>query len=222
MTVRFASHLLERYIAPGISAFTAADIPDMADHDPESSHWVDNHFLNSTLRAAYHLPIGAHVQHYLRRSEAAFAEHSRAREATLSFLEEGGQWPALYSKALLHWEYFLGQSWNALLLQVLKVVSGDETLKVFEKHDGSAEQRLNLLYNAMKHVEKRINAGQIPENATSPVWLSNRGLECTDGHLTFNETADMLRLIAKWANVLVDPKEVTNKVKALDQESPSA
>lgn len=102
------------------------------------------------------------------------------------------------------------------------MISGDDTLKVFEKHDGSAEQRLNLLYNAMKHVEKRINAGQIPENATSPVWLSNSGLECTDGHLTFNETADVLRFLAKWANVLVDPKEVANKVKALDQESPSA
>ena len=32
----------------------------------------------------------------------------------------------------------------------------------------------------------------------------------------------MLRFLAKWANVLVDPKEVASKVKALDQESLSA
>jgi hypothetical protein len=70
--------------------------------------WVANHFLNSILRAAYHLPMGAHVQHYLRRSEAAFAEQALAREATLSFLETGRQSPTSYSKALLHWEYFLG------------------------------------------------------------------------------------------------------------------
>ena len=222
MTARFSSHMLERYIAPGISAFTSADIPDMSDHDPESSYWVANHFLSSIFRAGYHLPMGAHIQHYLRRSEAAFAEHARAREATLSFLEAGGQSPTSYSNALLHWEYFLGQSWHAhlLLRQVLRLMSGDDTLNVFEPDDGSAEQRLNLLYNAMKHVESRIDAGQIPENATSPVWLSNRGLECTDGHLTFHETAAILHFLAKWAHVFVDPKEVAHKVEALRQESP--
>jgi len=221
MNVRFASHVLERYIAPGIGEFTRAAIPDVSANDPESTRWVANHFLNSTLRAAYHLPMGAHIQHYLRRSEAAFAEHARAREATFSFLESGGQSPADYSKALLYWEYFLGQSWHAysLLLCVVRLLSDDDTLKVFKPNDGSVEQRLNLLYNAMKHVEKRIDAGQIPENATSPVWLSNRGLESTDGHLTFHETGTILRDLAKWANVLVDPKEVANKVKALNQES---
>jgi hypothetical protein len=222
MTVRFSSHVLERYIAPGVGTFTSADIPDMSDHDPESTHWVANHFLNSILRAGYHLPVGAHIQHYLRRSEAAFAEHARAREATLSFLETGGQSPTAYSRALLHWEYFLGQSWHAhlLLRQVARLLSDDDTLNVYEPDDGSVGQRHNRLYNAMKHVESRIDAGQIPENATSPVWLSNRGLECTDGHLTFDETAAILRFLAKWADLFVDAKEVANKVKALNNESP--
>jgi hypothetical protein len=224
MKVRIASHLLERYFAPGISDFTTADIPDMSDHDAQSLTWVANHFLNSILRAAYHLPMGAHVQHYLRRSEAAFAEQALAREATLSFLETGRQSPTSYSKALLHWEYFLGQSWHAhvLLRQVLRLLSGDPSLNVFERENGSVEQRLNLLYNAMKHTESRVDAGQLPENATSPVWLSNRGLECTDGHMTFNETADILRFLGKWADVLVDAKEVANKVKELNEGSTSA
>jgi hypothetical protein len=220
---RFASELLDRYIAPGVSDFTTADIPEMSAHDPQSSYWVANHFLNSIARAGYNLPLGAHVQHYLRRSEAAFAEHARAREATLSFLEAGGQSPTLYSEALLHWEFFLGQSWHAyvLLRQMLRLLSEDPSPNIFERNDGSVEQRLNLLYNAMKHVESRIDAGQLPENATSPVWLSNRGLECTDGHLTYHETAEVLRFVAKWAGVLVDAKEVANKVKELNEGGPS-
>jgi uncharacterized protein YjbI with pentapeptide repeats len=113
MTVRFSAELLERFIARGISEFTSADIPDMSDHDSQSSHWVANHFLNSIGRAGYQLPMGAHVQQYLRRAEAAFAEHDRAREATLWFLEAGNRSPTSYWKALLHWEYFLGQSWQA-------------------------------------------------------------------------------------------------------------
>lgn len=48
------------------------------------------------------------------------------------------------------------------------------------------------------------------------------GIECTDGHLTVKETADVLRFLAKWANVFVDPKGGRQKVKALDQKSPSA
>jgi hypothetical protein len=109
-----------------------------------------------------------------------------------------------------------------LLRQVLRLLSGDPSLNVFERENGSVEQRLNLLYNAMKHTESRVDAGQLPENATSPVWLSNRGLECTDGHMTFNETADILRFLGKWADVLVDAKEVANKVKELNEGSTSA
>lgn len=221
--VRFASDVLERFIAPGVADFTMADIPDMSAYDPQSPYWVDNYFLNSVLRAAYELPVGAHVQHYLRRAVAAFAEHARAREATLGFLDADDESPTLYSQALLHWEYFLGQSWHAylLLLQVVRLLSDDQELNIYERGDGSVEQRLNLLYNAMKHTESRIETGQLPENATSPVWLSNRGLECTDGYLTFNESADVLRFVAKWADILVDAQDVVKKVKERN-ESPDA
>lgn len=158
------------------------------------------------------------------RSSRVSGEHALAREATLSFIETGRQSPTSYSNALLHWEYFLGQSWHAhvLLRQVLRLLNGDPSLNVFERDDGSVERRLNLRYNAMKHTDSRIDAGQLPENATSLVWLSNRGLECTDRHLTYNETADILRFLAKWADVLVDAKEVADKVKELNEASTSA
>ena len=73
--------------------------------------------------------------------------------------------------------------------------------KAFERDDGSIEQRLNLLDNASKHLKKRIAAGQILADTVSPTWLSNRGLECTDGFLSWEETAEVLREIAKWAEV---------------------
>jgi hypothetical protein len=65
----------------------------------------------------------------------------------------------------------------------------------------------------MKHVESRIENGQIIEGATIPVWLTNEGLRSTDALLTYAETGDILRDLAKWANIVVDPSEMANKLR---------
>jgi hypothetical protein len=56
----------------------------------------------------------------------------------------------------------------------------------------------------MKHVESRIADGQIAYGATVPVWLTNDGIKSVDSLLTYGETGDILRDIARWANILVD------------------
>lgn len=213
---RFSDHVRDTFIAPGVSDFNTAEVPDMSTYDPESSHWVANHFLNSVLRGKLKPPTNAHVYNYLRRAEAAFSEHEQARQATLTFLTSGRQSPSLYAAAVLHWEFFLSQSWQgyALLGKLLTLLGGGEPFKIFVKGDGSVEERLNKLYNSMKHVENRIAAGQILEGASVPVWLSNQGIQSTDTLLEYAETGSILQDIAKWANILVDPIEMANKLRA--------
>lgn len=221
MAVAFNPALLEEYLAPGIASFDAAEIPDVAVRELEAGHWIDNHFLNSVLRGALNRgPLRAYVQHFLRRAEAAFSEHELARTATNAYLQNR-QSPSRYSRALLHWEFFLGQSWHAyaLLREFANYLAKDDPsatkVKIFESGDGSVEQRVNTLYNAAKHVETRITNGQLPEDSTSPVWMTNRGLECTDASLTYEETGEVLTFLAKWADILVDPIEMTKKLSAL-------
>ena len=60
----------------------------------------------------------------------------------------------------------------------------------------------------MKHAESRIENGQIIEGATIPVWLTNEGLRSTEALLTYAATGDILRDLAKWANVIVDPSDM--------------
>jgi hypothetical protein len=212
--------MLTRYIAPGIPEFDSAEIPDMTSHNAESSFWVSNHFLNSVMRGSLELPAGAYVFNYLRRAEGAFSQHALARAATADFLSTGRQAPSPYAAALLYWEFFLGQSWQgyALLNELIRFLTKSENLNVFEKGDGSVEERLWLLYNSMKHAESRIAHGQILEDTTSPVWLSNQGLECTEGTLTYIETGDILRDLAKWADAIVDPIEMAVKLQTLITE----
>jgi hypothetical protein len=216
---RFSSYAQDTFIAPGVSTFNTAEIPDMSRYDSESSHWVADLFLNSMFRGRWEPPANAYVYNYVRRAEAAFSEHALAREATLKFLANEGQSPSLYAAAVLHWEFFLGQSWQGYaLLARLASHSGGEPrdTMIFARGDGSIEERLNKLYNAMKHEEKRIAAGQILEGATVPVWLTNEGIQSTDAFLMFGETAEILRDVAKWANIVVDPREMAEKLQADD------
>jgi hypothetical protein len=43
--------------------------------------------------------------------------------------------------------------------------------------------------------------------------LTNEGLRSTDALLTYAETGDILRDLAKWANIIVDPSEMADKLR---------
>ena len=201
MTIQYSAAILDNHLAPEVSTFTEADIPDMSSWSTESPHWIANFFLNSALTASFAPPMNAYAYNFLRRAQYAFSEHQIAREATLAFLSSGGQSATRYADALFHWECFLGQTWHSYALLVT-AWNG----RAFEKNDGSTEQRLNALYNQMKHVESRIENGQMLDGATVPVWLDNNGLRSVDASLTFAETADVLKDLAKYADALMDPK----------------
>ncbi len=215
-TGRFTGAILNKYIAPGVSDFTDADIPDMTRHNAESGHWIDNHFLNSVFRGSFDDALGAYAAGLLRRISGAFEEHARARTTTREFLEGGRQSPSKYSSALMHWEYFLTQSWQAheLLRRVIATMSGEEDYRLFEKNDGSLTQRLYTVAGAMRHTEKAIASGQMIEDSRSPVWLTNDGIESEKDRLTYSENAEILDHLAGWADLLVDPAAMKDKAIA--------
>ena len=209
--VQFASHVLDELIAPGASTFVRADIPDMSAFHRESKHWVANFFLNSLLRGQWKPPHNAYLYNYFRRAEGAFREHALARTATLDYVSSGRQSPSRYSLAIFHWEIFLGQAWHAFKL--LEKAFG---FVLYTQGVSSVEERLNQLYNQMKHVESRIAAGQMLPGATVPVWMTNEGLASVDAQLSWKETAEVLKEVAKWADVFVDPLTAPDKLKGLD------
>jgi hypothetical protein len=211
MTVQFATQVVDALIAPHASALVKAEIPDMSSYDPQSEHWVANFFLNSLLRAAYPAPMNAYAFNYFRRAEAAFRQHADARRETLAFISSGSQSTRRYVAALFHWESFLGQAWHAF-----KLLEKGIGVTIYAPGSGAVEERLNHLYNKMKHVESRIACGQMLNNATVPVWLRCEGLESTDAKLSWDETAEVLRDVAKWAGILNDPLEAKKKLGAPD------
>jgi hypothetical protein len=114
--------------------------------------------------------------------------------------------------AIYHWEMFLGQTWHCLKLLQLFL----EREKVFNKGENTPIERLNLLYNRLKHTESAIECGQMPvDSLTFSAWLTNDGIFCKDGGITFLECSDLLHHIGKYANILQDPVSAENKLIGL-------
>lgn len=211
MSINFSTYILDRHIAPGVSTFIQADIPDMSTWAKESPYWIANFFLNSAFTGLFVPQMNAYAYNFLRRAQYAFSEYNLARQSTYDFLCKDGAAPMRYAEALFHWECFLGQAWHAF---ALLAAAWEGT--VFKKNDGSVEERLNALYNQMKHVESRIENGQMLANATVPVWLENEGLRSTDTTMTYAEAAEILKELAKYADILMNPKTAKTALQELD------
>ena len=75
---------------------------------------------------------------------------------------------------------------------------------------------MNALYNQMKHVESRIDNAQMIPGATVPVWLENEGLRSVDSNLTYAETGEVLKELAKYADALSNPNTAKAALSASD------
>jgi hypothetical protein len=214
----FSDHALDTYMAPELSKFTSASIPDVSAYAQKREWWVRNFFLNSMLGTTVDAPVRQYMVNYLRRAELAFQEYELGRERTLNYLETPrGGGIGHYMAAIGHWEVFLGQAWHAN--QLLSYMVGWNGQGIFSQGDGSPEERLNFLYNRSKHAESSISGDFYPENGTLCLWLYNDGLkvkgdEKKGGHLTFAEIFEILEELGKWADRIEDPGTLREKVLA--------
>ncbi len=205
---------MDRYVAPNMSRFTAATIPDMSAVSAEQEHWLRNFVLGTAMGAiVLNDDFRRSWFNYARRTMMAFREYGAARDRTIAYLaRQNPNAVAGYFIALGHWEIFLGQAYHAWLLLSREPLADGH--KFYKTGDGSQIERLNRLYNRSKHTETAINAGQFPPGGTLPVWLENDGLRCTDGALTFGEMTEILSELGVWADAMQDPSTMGAKIQA--------
>ena len=208
MTISYSTDLLNRYLAPGISVFTACDAPDIAATHPEAPHWLANHFLNSAFRATFKNKFRQYAVNQIFRAQVAFSDYHEARNLTAEFLAKGKpDNPASreYFRALARWESCL------LNLQIfidvmnkMKKDLADEP--VFNERDGTREERAYCMANTIKHLGSDIFAGRHAEEDTIPIWLTSAGLKTRYHEITYVELAMLVSEIASAADELQDPK----------------
>ena len=208
---RFSKTILDKFLAPRVSNFRRAEIPDMSG---DSSLWLSKYFLNNVLRGSYTDPMRQYVFNYLRRVEGAHVAHQSARSTTVQFLHGSRQSMSRYMEAIFHWESFLAQSGMAYALAERLTEA-----RPFEPGDGSVEQRVNLLYNRSKHSDTAIEAGQLPPEGTIPVWMEDDGLHGVDVVLRWEETGEVLHDLSNFATMLEDPKTTAEKLETANRDA---
>lgn len=207
----WSNYVTDKFIAPEMSKFTSATLPDLSAVDIEQEYWLANYILNSILRVNVQSPDRQRLFNFLRRSHSAFEEYAAARKLTLTYLEEP-EAKLGYLKAIGHWEALLGYTWQAYRL-LLPSKFG----KLYEKGDESFFERLNNLYNKSKHADAAILDGKYLEDSPLCVWLTNEGLKSTDEEVSFEEVVETLAQLAQLAAAIQDPLTMREKIKDIFQ-----
>jgi hypothetical protein len=150
--------------------------------------------LNNVFIASLAPKPRAYYFNFLRRAEAAFASYRSARSELIEYIRTPRNVLSPYFKALLNFEVCIGQTYQALEL----LATAGKT-KVFDPKDGSKEERLHRLYIQSKHMDRMIDGGQIPTQATAALWITNQGLECKGAALSFEELLSLMNWIGEIA-----------------------
>ena len=203
--IQLNTDLLDKFVAPGISKFTYASIPNLRPEFHQANYWLVNHFLNNFYTSSFKDKARQVVIGYLRRVHHAFIAYHDARESTLQYLD--GNQPdnpriQQYYDSIALWETFVLQAGMAFdLYKWLNNGTG-----AFSKKDGSIAFRLYTIANQIKHITSCVDSGQATPNDTVPLWLSNSGLHSFNIDVLFDEAAAELRALAELADNLQDAK----------------
>jgi hypothetical protein len=215
--VQWSSALLDQLIAPGISTFRAAQIPDVSGEFPQAEYWLTNHFLNTVLRARFRDGVRQVAVAFLRRAQDAHAAYVAARECTLHFLasaQPGNPGVRGYYAAVGAWEAFALQS--AIAMDLFRWLN--DGTGAFVKNDGSMESRLYTIANQIKHTASCVESGQCRPEHTVPLWLTAGGLESFDDlRVSYDEAAQVLRDICRLADRVQDPGAMRGAAQQRDE-----
>ena len=168
---------VETSINACIEAASKANPDDVARHFPHSDRWISSLLLSHIFTVAVpaaNLPVALQ---FVRRAEAALLAYSALAAEIAKFALEPGLW-RFYFSALSQAEIAISSLYQARYLAAKKF-----DLQQFSKGDGSDVQRLDELYNAIKH---------IPAEDKEPVWLSDFRLESASAKLSYSEFEEIL------------------------------
>lgn len=193
----FTSYALDTFVAQDMSKLKECNAKAINESFEQSQHWLGNFVLNSTFRVHIPQEHKPFILTFLRRAEMALLEYERGRKALEEYVKGASNHISRYFQALHHFEITIN-----LLYQAYELVMKKLDIKLFTKNDSSPLERLNRVYNVIKHAE----LSSIPEGNLHPVWLRNEGVFVSTAYITFDELYDILIEIGNLADKLSNPE----------------
>jgi hypothetical protein len=164
---------------------------------PTKANWLGAFILTTVFTATLPAKNRAYVFNFLRRAEGAFSAYREARSALIEYLATPRNVLSPYFRDLLNFEVCIAQCYQGY--ELLATGSGE---KLFERNDRSDGERLHYLYVDSKHMDRMIDGGKLPTEATVAVWITNHGLESNRAALSFDELFEMLIHMGRLAEQL--------------------
>jgi hypothetical protein len=178
-----SNYLLDKFVAHELSRLTECGAPELS----TNPNWIGDFVLMCALVANPPPKQRAYAFNFLRRAEGAFFAYRAARSALIEYLQTPRNIVSPYFRALLNFEVCIAQCYQGF--ELLKTASGKQ---VFQKNDMSDGERLHGLYIASKHMDRMIDGGRLPTEATAAIWITNLGLESKRYKVTFDELFKIL------------------------------
>jgi hypothetical protein len=187
-----STYALDNFVSQELSQLTECRAAAIAPELPDCSSWLTSFVLNWIFRIPLPKDKAALAFALIRRAEGAIEDYEEARRH-LSSLVTGQRSISLYFRCLRKFE-----STVAMLYQALDFMRRALGISLFTPGDGSAYERLNLIYNKGRHSDpETLAAGQL-----HAVWIKNDGLYAEGANLTFDELHELLGDVGRIADKL--------------------
>ena len=207
---KYSTVLLNQF-APHITELTECNIPELSDQYAKSIGWLHNYILQSTFTISYPEPYHKFAIAFFRKTESAFHEYYNGKTSLQEFIKT----PILYSddphsllrlyfKCLRHFELTVSLITESYLVFGRFLSDPVPKNQFWSKNDGSALDKINIVYNNIKHAEDRIRYAL--SEPGYHIWLTNNGISCEQGSISYLEISNILIELAENADYYCNPK----------------
>lgn len=197
-TMQFSSYILDEFLSTKLSQLNHCDAP----YVEKLPNYISALRFNQSLSTIkYKNNVWIFIFSFIIKLSESIYEYRQGRESLLEYVASLPSHKKLHAqeRALMHFE-------NSILRLNISILSLNGLLKslglsnpAFAAGDRSDYDRVRRISNRIKHfdedVERAVERGTpIPLKA---VWLTNDGLESTDGSITFTEIAAIFQAQAE-------------------------
>lgn len=177
------NYLLDHFVAHKLSELTACGASELS----EEAKWLNTFILKTIFHFSIAPKTRAYLFNFLRRAEGASAAYREARRLLLEHLATPRNVLSPYFLSLTQFEICISQCYQGY--ELLTRAMGQH---LYEPGQGTAEEKLQIVYVDSKHMDRMIDGDKLPNPATSGIWITNRGIESSRGAISFQELHDLL------------------------------
>lgn len=178
---------VEALASEHVSAVTTCGAADLDARWAGRTAWYST-FIRTAAAGGYRVGNRGFCLLILRRVSGAIDAYVAARGHVLELVEEK-RWSS-YFRALTQYEISI-----ALLYQAIVACTKLAGERLFDRQDGSPEQRLNQIYNVYRH-------DPVLEADDQPLWVTDTAISCASASIAFREYEEILEVLAHYAQAL--------------------